>query len=204
MYICIQRLKYPLHAHAQSQMHMHKSKQRQNNMHTDKYAHIYLCTHAYSQLHIHAHAHMQADFHRHQEISFITSQAHLLYESKWYIELRKGNIFIPEIAEWFPWGNDSQKMFLQKSEHFKGKFPTKTFVFLTWRQVKQPPLPSLASSSYSALWVQFLAQPSLVLLRTWMVWGSPSKELPSNKSRRAILKIVVYAKGIQVFVNGHL
>lgn len=106
----------------------------------------------------------------------------------WVVSLRK----------WFT------KMFLQKSEHFKGKFPTKTFVFLTWRQVKQPPLPSLASSSYSALWVQFLAQPSLVLLRTWMVWGSPSKELPSNKSRRAILKIVVYAKGIQVFVNGHL
>lgn len=72
------------------------------HIHTDKCAHIHLCTHAYSQMHIHAHAHMQADFCRHQEISFITSQAHLLYESKWHIGLRKGNIFIPEIAEWLP------------------------------------------------------------------------------------------------------
>lgn len=80
----------------------HAQVQANADSHAHKCAHIYLCTHAYSQMHIHAHAHMQADFRRHQEISFITSQAHLLYESKWHIGLRKGNIFIPEIAEWFP------------------------------------------------------------------------------------------------------
>lgn len=170
MYICTQAYTLIAHMCTTTNTHIHicTYMQVQPYMHTDTYAHvhIYMPSHRYMSMHIytctHAHTqltnaylckctlrHMQADFHKIQETSFINWWA-LLYDSKWHVGLRRRNIVLPEIAEWFLLRKWFRKCSFKNQNILEGKFPTKTFVFLIWRQVNQPLLPSLTPLLLSA------------------------------------------------------